>query len=217
VAPREVKIVPPDPTWPEAFQTEAATLAAIFGDRATAIHHIGSTSVPGLAAKLTIDILPEVRNIEEIDALNDAMADAGYEAWGEYGIPGRRFFPKNHGTARTHNVHIFQTGNPEVERHLAFKNYLIHHPETANAYAQLKQTLAQNHPTDIESYMDGKDAFVKRVEKQAMSWTNARKLEADKLKVEAKPERAERRDSAVLRAEAEGWSVRDDRREEPAC
>ena len=166
----EVEVVPHDPAWAEAFREEAAALRPIFGDEAEAIRHIGSTSVPGLAAKPTIDVLVEVRRIEAVDDLDNEMAEAGYEARGEYGIPGRRFFVKNSGPARTHNVHVFEADSPEVERHQAFGDYLAHHPETAKAYAELKQDLARRHPTDIESYMDGKDAFVKRVEKEAISW-----------------------------------------------
>ncbi len=171
---REVRGVPHDPGWAEAFEAEAAALRSILGDEALAVHHIGSTSVPGLAAKPTVDVLVEVRRIGEIDRFDAAMAERGYEAWGEYGIPGRRFFVKNRGHVRTHNVHAFEAGNPEVERHLVFGDYLIQHPENANAYGNLKKTLAEKFPTDIVAYMDGKDAFVKRTEREALSWSRPR-------------------------------------------
>lgn len=176
---REVKVVPHDPAWAEAFQKEAAALRPVFGDEAVTVHHFGSTSVPGLAAKPTIDVLVEVRRIAAVDALNDAMAASGYEARGEYGLPGRRYFVKNRGPVRTHNVHVFEAGNPEVERHLAFRDYLLQDPDTANAYARLKQDLARKYPMDIESYMNGKDAFVKGVEREALSWARAKRRGAD--------------------------------------
>lgn len=171
--PREVKVVPHDPAWREKFEAEAAALRSVLGEEAIAIHHIGSTSVPGLAAKPTIDVLIEAREIEKVDDFDGAMAERGYEAWGEYGIPGRRFFVKNRGSKRTHNVHVFQAGTPEVERHLAFRDYLIQDPETALAYETLKKDLAEKHPTDMESYVDGKDAFIKEAERRAISHRRA--------------------------------------------
>ena len=170
---RRVRVVPHDPAWKGAFESEACVLRSVLGDEALAVHHIGSTSVPGLAAKPTVDVLVEVRRIEDVDRFDTPMAQRGYEAWGEYGIPGRRFFVKNRGPLRTHNVHVFEAGTPEVERHLAFRNYLLRHPETANAYSRLKRDLAGKFPTDIEAYMDGKDAFVKKVEREALSWSRA--------------------------------------------
>ena len=167
--PRRVRVVPHDPAWTEGFEAEAAALRSALGDEALAVHHIGSTSVPGLQAKPTIDILVEVKEIENLDDLEAEMAESGYEAWGEYGIPGRRFFTRDRGFDRLCNVHAFQTGSPEVERHLAFRDYLIQHPETARAYGDLKRGLAERFPTDMEAYMDGKDAFIRETEREALS------------------------------------------------
>ena len=172
---REVKVVPHDPAWREAFRAEAATLRSVLGDEAVTVHHIGSTSVPGLAAKPTIDVLVEVCRIEEVDDFDPAMAERGYEARGEYGIPGRRFFVKNRGPVRTHNIHVFEAGTPEVERHLVFRDYLIQNPQTANAYGELKKNLAEKFPADIEAYINGKDAFIKQTEREALSWNRTSK------------------------------------------
>ncbi len=167
-------VVPHDPAWTERFDTEAAALRSALGDEALAVHHIGSTSVPGLRAKPTIDVLIEVPEIENLDDLEAQMAERGFKAWAEYGIPGRRFFTRDHGPERLCNVHAFETGSPEVERHLAFRDYLIQHPETARAYGDLKRNLAREFPTDIEAYMEGKDAFIKRTEREALSRTRSR-------------------------------------------
>lgn len=169
MTPREVRVVPHDPAWTEAFETEATVLRSILGDEALAVHHIGSTAVPGLSAKPTVDVLVEVRKIRKVDDFNGVLVGRDYEVWGEYGIPGRRFFTKNRGSVRTHNIHVFKAGTPEVERHLAFRDYLIQHPETARAYGNLKSDLAKEHPTDIEAYMDGKDAFIKETERAALA------------------------------------------------
>lgn len=173
MTPREVKVVPHNPAWKEAFEAEAAVLRSVLGEKALAVHHIGSTSVPGLAAKPIIDVLIEVQEIERFGDSDRAMAEKGYEVWGEHGIPGRRFFTKNRGPERRYNVHIFQAGTPEVERHLAFRDYLIQHPQTASDYARLKGELAREHPTDIESYINGKDPFVKDTERRAISHIRA--------------------------------------------
>ena len=161
--------MPHDPTWKEMFEAEAAAVRSALGDEALAVHHIGSTSVPGLAAKPTIDVLVEVREIRTLDGLEGAMAEKGYEARGEYGIPGRRFFTRERGSRRICNVHAFEAGTAEVERHLAFRDHLIQNPQTARAYGDLKKDLAEKFPTDMEAYMRGKDAFVKEAEREALS------------------------------------------------
>lgn len=156
--------------WPRLYAEEAARLAAVFGDELVAIHHIGSTSVPGLQAKPVIDILPVVRNIAAVDRLNDALIALGYEPMGEYGIPGRRYFRKGP-DLRTHHVHVFGVGSHlAIDRHLAVRDYLRADLAAARAYGDLKERLAAQFPADIEAYMDGKDAFVKDLEGKALLW-----------------------------------------------
>jgi GrpB-like predicted nucleotidyltransferase (UPF0157 family) len=164
-----VIVVPYSEEWPRLFREEADRIREALGDEVVEVHHIGSTSVPGLQAKPVIDLMPVVRDIARVDAYNGAMAALGYEGLGENGIPGRRFFRKG-GDERTHNVHVFQVGDLGVERHLAFRAYLVAHPEVAVRYGALKADLARRFPEDIEGYMDGKDAFVKEVERQALAW-----------------------------------------------
>ena len=192
---RQVEVVPHDPAWKERFESEAAALRSVLGEEAIAIHHVGSTSVPGLRAKPTVDVLVEARETGRLDDLEGPMAENGYEARGEYGIPGRRFFTKDRGPERLCHVHVFETGTTEVERHLAFRDYLTNHPDVARAYGDLKAALAEEFPTDIEAYMDGKDAFVRETEKEALSWARANTPEADRLGArtrEAGPKRADR-------------------------
>lgn len=156
--------------WPALYQEEAAAIRRILAGQLVGIHHIGSTSVPGLAAKPIIDILPVVRDIEAVDACNPAFARLGYEAMGEFGIPGRRYFRKG-GDLRTHQLHVFASRDEEqIRRHLAVRDYLRTHPRDAAAYAALKRALAQKYPEDIEGYCDGKDAFVQDLERRALAW-----------------------------------------------
>ena len=158
-----------DPNWPKQFEEEAAKIRQIFSDNFFAIHHIGSTSVPGLAAKPTIDILLEVKNIELVDKCNNEMESLGYEAWGEYNISGRRFFVKGD-EKRTHHVHTFQIGHPEIARHLYFRDYLKSHPNEANKYAKLKMELATQFSNDRRGYVQNKQNYVKALEKLATDW-----------------------------------------------
>jgi GrpB-like predicted nucleotidyltransferase (UPF0157 family) len=165
---RVVEILEYDGSWPALFEAECAVLRGVLGDVAVAIHHIGSTAVPGLAAKPVIDILVEVGNLDLLDALNDRMLSIGYEAKGEYGIPGRRYFPKG-GDCRTHHLHAFASGDFGLHRHLAVRDYLCCHADVAVEYAQVKRAAAAKCGNDLEKYCDAKDAYVKRLESVALN------------------------------------------------
>lgn len=167
---QHVIVLPYDPQWSILYQQEAQAIRQILGDNLVAIHHIGSTSVPGLCAKPIIDILPVVRNLDAVDACNAQFQALGYEAMGEWGIPGRRYFRKG-GDNRTHHIHIFRQDNhSEIDRHLAVRDFLRSHPADAEAYGKLKMSLAKQYPENIEAYCDGKDAFVKELERRALSF-----------------------------------------------
>jgi GrpB-like predicted nucleotidyltransferase (UPF0157 family) len=168
---RKVEVVPHDPRWRDAFEAEARRVAAALGENVVAVHHIGSTAIPNIYAKPIINLLVEVREIAEVDGRSPAMESLGYEAMGEYGIPGRRYFRKdNEEGIRTHHIHAFENGSAEVERHLAFRDYMIAHPLEAQRYSELKRKLAEEHPRSIDGYMDGKDGFIKEVDRRAARW-----------------------------------------------
>lgn len=158
------------PKWPAAFQTEAAAWSALLGDALLELHHIGSTSVPGLAAKPTIDLLPVVREIEPVDELESRIVNAGYKAWGEYGLPGRRLFTKDTGDVRTCNIHIYPEGHSDIERHVAFRNYLRAHPPACSAYEAVKRKAYRLHPADIVAYNDAKSGWIRHIEQIALKW-----------------------------------------------
>jgi GrpB-like predicted nucleotidyltransferase (UPF0157 family) len=160
--------------WPLAFEQEAERLRTLLGEELVAVHHIGSTSVPGLAAKPIIDLLPLVRSIAVVDDRTTLLRDAGYRDWGECGLPGRRYFTKDRGEVRTHNVHIYQSGDPAVERHLAFCAYLRCHEQARREYEALKRAAYARHSADIEAYNNGKDAWIKRSEPLALEWYRLR-------------------------------------------
>src|SRR4028119_262931 len=129
---KKVEVVAHSPQWRDAFEAEAKHVGAALGENVLAIHHIGSTAIPNIYAKPIVDLLVEVRDITEVDGQSSAMELIGYEVMGEFGIPGRRYFRKNNREGiRTHQIHTFETGSAEVERHLAFRDYMIAHPGDA--------------------------------------------------------------------------------------
>lgn len=175
-----IHVVPHNPAWRSQFEDEAGRIAAALGETAVRLHHIGSTAIPGIWAKPIIDMLLEVGSVARLDERRSALETLGYEALGEFGIPGRRYFRKNDAAGiRTHQIHAFaadspQVNSPQVKRHLAFRDYMIEHHDAAQAYSALKQQLALAHPDDLDAYMDGKDPFIKEHEAKALAWRSSR-------------------------------------------
>ncbi|MFX1579883.1 MAG: GrpB family protein [Promethearchaeota archaeon] len=168
---REVKVVPYNSDWPRLYQLEVISLRKVLGNEIVSTSHIGSTSIPGMMAKPIIDILLEVKRISKIDDYNDDMVKLGYNPRGEFGIPGRRYFSKSDSNdVRTHHVHAFQLGDIGLERHLAFRDYMIAHPKDAREYAQLKLNLVRVFQWDIDGYCKGKESYIDDMEKKALLW-----------------------------------------------
>lgn len=159
----EVEVVPYDPTWPTLFEEEAKRIKEILGENCLEIYHVGSTSVPGLAAKPIIDIVPVVKDICAVDIKNEQLEELGYTAKGELGMLFRRFFQKGPSPFRTHHLHVWEAGNPEIEKHLLFRDYLIQHPDVAQGYADLKHELAKKHPENSRAYSLSKDDLIREI------------------------------------------------------
>ncbi|WP_432665288.1 GrpB family protein [Wukongibacter baidiensis] len=170
---RIIEVVPYNSQWRDEYQREAEKICSTMPNEIVEIHHIGSTSIPNIHAKPVIDILIGVKDIEKVDKYNKGMEELGYIPKGELGILGRRFFLKGLYN-RTHHVHIFQAGNPEIERHLNFRDYMIAHPDKAKNYEELKKDLAAQFRYDNVGYCNGKDAFVKDIDKKAEEWAKRR-------------------------------------------
>lgn len=166
---RKVEVRPYNANWPKMFKQEVTNLKGIYGNRIVTVHHIGSTSIKGLKAKPIIDLLPVVKDITEVDKFDDQMKALGYEPKGENGISGRRYFQKG-GDVRTHHVHIYQQGDLQIDRHLAFRNYLRVNSTLRNKYGNLKEDLSKQFPYDIASYIQGKEELVLAIEKEALNW-----------------------------------------------
>ena len=170
----KVIVVPYNPNWVKQYEGASLEIKAALGINLVDIHHIGSTSIPGIYAKPIIDMLVVVNDLLLLDKDSCHMEDLGYEARGEFGIEGRRYFPRNNAVGeRTHQVHAFQAGSTHIHRHLVFRDYMRSHPAAAHDYAVLKRRLAEAHPYDLNAYMDGKDAFIQNMDIKALAWDAA--------------------------------------------
>jgi GrpB-like predicted nucleotidyltransferase (UPF0157 family) len=174
---RKVEVIAHNPSWRMEFEVESKRIADALGNNVVAIHHIGSTAIFGIYAKPIIDLLVEIEDLVKVDEQNSSIESLGYEVMGEFGIPGRRYFRKdNQKGDRTHHIHTFKVGSEQVERHLAFRDYMIAHPEDAQKYSELKRRLAREYPTNIDGYIDGKDGFIKEMDKKAEQWRTPQML-----------------------------------------
>jgi GrpB-like predicted nucleotidyltransferase (UPF0157 family) len=163
-----VTIVPYDPGWPRRFDEERSVLAAVFAGSDAIIEHVGSTAVPGLGAKPVIDILIGVPILLEVEDRFQALEAAGYEYIHEYEeqLPDRRYFRKPRVGPRAFHVHCVVAGSDLWIRHLAFRDHLRAHPESAAAYDKLKRELAMR--VSKEAYTEAKSPFIEGVLASAM-------------------------------------------------
>lgn len=138
---RIIELQPCDERWPSKYNSEMRALKTILSDVYISSHHIGSTAIKGIMAKPTIDILIEVSDLAELDKLQEDFRRLGYIAKGEHGTKGRRFFYKGE-ESRTHHVHAFESGNPEIQRHILFAEFLNRNLVIARDYENLKMKLA---------------------------------------------------------------------------
>ncbi len=179
-----IVIVEYDPTWPEQFEELAAGLRRHLGDGALSIDHIGSTAVPGLAAKDVIDVQVTVGSLADADRLAPAFERAGYVATpyrldhrpaGDGSDPGlweKRLWQSPPGARRV-NVHVRVAGWPNQRYALLFRDYLRAHPRAAAAYARLKRALAERVGDDLAAYTELKDPACDMIIAAAEDWAAA--------------------------------------------
>lgn len=159
--------------WKEAFDEERKAILALGIPGIVQVHHIGSTSVAELAAKPVIDIMIEAKSLEGLDRNKEQIESLGYEAMGEFGIAGRRYYRKG-GDNRTHQIHAFEAGDSNLLRHIAFRDYIAEHPNVRKEYGDLKIKVASQCDSDIDRYCDGKNDFIKFHQAKALEWINQR-------------------------------------------
>ena len=158
-SPNPVEIVEYDPRWAETFETLRASLAEALGNLTAAIEHVGSTAVPGLAAKPIIDIDVLLNSASDLPLVILKLASIGYVHRGDLGIVGREAFATPPGIP-AHHLYVCPPESREYPRHLALRDYLRAHPSEALAYGNLKRSLAARFRDDRISYNEGKSEFV---------------------------------------------------------
>jgi GrpB-like predicted nucleotidyltransferase (UPF0157 family) len=158
-----VVLVPYDPRWPLLFEEAAAELRQALGGAALAVHHVGSTAIPGIAAKPVLDILVIIPSLGACGTLTDSLTRIGYEYRPNEEIVDRHFFRRTHGTARTHHLSLAEPDSRYATVTLCFRDALREDHALAEAYERLKLELAERYPADRPAYLEGKSAFVREV------------------------------------------------------
>jgi GrpB-like predicted nucleotidyltransferase (UPF0157 family) len=166
--PGTVIIVDYDPHWPDLFQELRAPVVAALGDLVVIVEHVGSTAVPGLAAKPIIDMDVVVPSVTDIPEAIVRLAILGYVHRGDLGIHGREAFISPAGKPR-HHLYVCALGSDELHRHRSFRDYLLTHPDDARAYAALKKAAALRFGEDRAAYNEAKTRFVEAVLQRASS------------------------------------------------
>ncbi len=155
-----------DPRWPADFARVRSFVRGAVADVAIAIEHVGSTAVPGLAAKPVIDIDVVVAP-DDVGAGIAALESIGYGHRGDLGIPLREAFRAPSDDLPRHHLYLCPSSSPALANHLAVRDFLRSNASAAANYAALKQRLAQRFRDDIDGYIEGKSAFLLRVLREA--------------------------------------------------
>jgi len=176
--PIPVELTDHDTAWAEQARREATRLASALGEVLITVDHIGSTAIPGIRAKPVLDLMPIVRGLAEFEASRTVIEALGYAWWGEYGLAGRRYCTLDDALTgrRKVQLHCYEQGSTEIMRHLAFRDYLRSRPALAREYEAEKGRCRDLHPLDSHAYSDCKEAWIKRVEAQALSAAIASKI-----------------------------------------
>lgn len=165
-----------NPEWPRIAASHAEHLQ-VLGSTLVSVHHIGSTSVPGLVAKPIIDLMPLVTDLTGLDGQRQRIEALGYIWHGELGISGRRYCTlADEASVRVVQLHFFKADSPHVERHVAFRDYLRAHPEEANAYAIEKRRAQNLHPSNSHDYADEKEKWLRAAETRALIWATQQEV-----------------------------------------
>jgi GrpB-like predicted nucleotidyltransferase (UPF0157 family) len=167
---RKVELAPHDAAWAAQAAAESARLAQAIGPTLIRIEHVGSTSIPGIRAKPTIDLQPIVKSLADLDARQPRVEALGYVWRGEWGIPGRRYCIREEHGHRLFHVHCHEDGHPEIARTLVFRDYLRAHADEAQAYEALKIACAAAHPDDTLAYSNAKSDWITACIARAEAW-----------------------------------------------
>ena len=163
-----VVVVDYDPDWPQHFEFFRGRITDALGGLAATVEHVGSTAVVGLAAKPIIDMDVLLISADALPEAIERLATLGYAHQGDLGIPEREAFlaPAND---FPHHLYVCPPHSRELQRHLAFRDYLSSHSKEAEAYGDWKQALALRFAHDRAAYIAGKEEFVRELLSRAIS------------------------------------------------
>jgi len=185
-----IEVVDYDPRWPGRFKRMRQRLARALGPAAVHIEHIGSTSVPGLAAKPIIDIQVSVPDVEDEDAYREAIESCGFAL--RYREAGHRYFRPPPGKPRDFQVHVCTVGSTWERDHLLFRDFLRNHADEAARYESIKYDVAGHHRADRIGYMDAKQPYIGAALTRAESWAAStgwsRSFSASRVRQPRQPE-----------------------------
>ncbi|GAB3713856.1 GrpB family protein [Spirosoma flavus] len=150
----KVELVAHNPDWHILAKVESHLLAHVLGDLLITVHHIGSTAIPTIAAKPILHLIPVVKSLAEFDQHRITMEALGYQWRGEYGLVGRRYYTKADATTgrKLIHLHCYQVSSPEIDRHVAFRDYLLERSDLAHAYFQEKARCQRFHGQNSQTY-----------------------------------------------------------------
>jgi GrpB-like predicted nucleotidyltransferase (UPF0157 family) len=165
-----VRIVDSDPRWLDLAAAELQRLQAALGPLAVRLEHIGSTAVPGLAAKPILDLQLSVAALEPRAVYVEPLERLGYAFIPAPESPDHHFFARPLGRPRSHHLHVCRAGSAHELRHVAVRDFLRAHGDEAAAYAALKREVVARHPQNRLAYIAGKEAYVTALEARALAW-----------------------------------------------
>lgn len=165
-----IVVTPYDPEWPELFRELSAQIRMVLGPLALRIDHVGSTAIPGLAAKPIVDVQVSVESFDDIGEIARAMDAIGYVWRKDNPDKTKRYFREKPGGRRTH-IHVRRAGSFQEAFTLLFRDYLRCHPEDAKAYEERKFELAKTFESDPFAYTDGKAPIIWGIIMRANLWS----------------------------------------------
>ena len=157
-----------DPGWPAKYEAEERRIREALGDLAVRVEHIGSTAVPGLAAKPVIDIQASLRSLDPEEPYVLPLEAIGYRHRHDDDWEGHDFLEREFEGVRAFNLHAVHAGSREERRHLLFRDFLRSHPDEAARYEAVKRACAERHPMDILAYIDAKGEWIVPIERRLL-------------------------------------------------
>lgn len=158
------------PDWPHMFRNLASRIRSAIGPAATRIDHIGSTSIPGLAAKPIIDIQISVASFDPMEPYRLPLESLGFEYRVANPELTKRYFKEPHGVEEHTHIHVRRAGSFSEQFPLLFRDYMRCHAAAASEYARLKLQLAGQYRDDRHGYTEAKDAFIWDIMRRADKW-----------------------------------------------